>query len=82
MSRDVSPEVCGWCGVEMPCGCDDDMSRFAEIELIAALRSDIAAAREAIRILLGEAGLAGLVDLTTVDGRSVVDIVRRGMGVG
>lgn len=42
----------------------------------------LAAAREAIRVLLGDAGLDGLGDLTTVDGRSVVDIVRRGMGVG
>lgn len=48
---------------------------------VAVLREDLAAAREAIRILLGDAGLDGLGDLTTVDGRSVVDIVRRGMGV-
>lgn len=40
----------------------------------------LAAAREAIRVLLGDAGLDGLGDLTTVDGRSVVDIVRRGLG--
>lgn len=49
-------------------------------ETIATVRADIAAAREAIRILLGEAGLDGLGDLTTADGRSVIDVVRRGLG--
>lgn len=48
---------------------------------LSRTRADLAAAREAIRVLLGEAGLGGLHDLTTVDGRSVVDVVRRGMGV-
>lgn len=32
MSRDVSPEVCGWCGVEMPCECDDDMGGFGDMD--------------------------------------------------
>lgn len=32
MSRDVSPEVCGWCGVEMPCGCDDDVGGFDDVD--------------------------------------------------
>ena len=198
MSRDVSPEICGWCGVEEPCGCpewvdslakpapnhdgcgylggfDDmdgyrveqmsvsDASRliadfvrptFGELAdllfdvVVVACRGDgevltpprvqalwdtcdllavmgrlrptgdngswatvhrdewpdtaaadptcaecsrlrieagrmdarLDAAREAIRVLLGDAGLDGLGDLTTADGRSVVDIVRRGMG--
>lgn len=63
---------------------DDEARRWAGIRPVAAdaLRTDLTAAREAIRVLLGDAGLDGLGDLTTVDGRSVVDIVRRGMGVG
>lgn len=32
MSRDVSPEVCGWCGVEMPCGCDDDVGGVDDMD--------------------------------------------------
>lgn len=63
---------------------DEEARGWAEGRRVAAdsLRSDIASAREAIRVLLGDAGLDGLGDLTTADGRSVVDIVRRGMGVG
>ena len=30
MSRDVSPEICGWCGVEEPCGCPEWVDSLAK----------------------------------------------------
>lgn len=68
-----------WLAIQ--CEAEERLRRPKARETIATMRADISAAREAIRVLLGEAGLDGLGDLTTADGRSVVDIVRRAMGV-